>query len=331
MLHEVGLLGATRIAERAIVGPSAGRPGIRVRAVAASTADRAETFRATHGIPVAHPDYRALLADPGIDTDSVSLHNSAHAQWAAEAARAGEDVIVEKALCLGRHELHALRIAALAGGVHVMEVVMTAHHPWRAVIRTLIASREWGELTGIRSRIAFDVPVGSGYRFVPELGGGAFLDTASYWLQALQATVGLAKATVGGHSDFSGPGGADLDFTATLTWLSGRRATLDAALAEPHRAEHEFTFTGGRIRLNNFLRPAAGPFPVNLVIAPQDGRHRVASFEQSVSYDDQLSRILRTLDQPGAVDCSDAAAERVAVMEDIYLDYLDALSGRSGR
>jgi predicted dehydrogenase len=328
MPHEIGLLGATRIAERAIVGPSAGRPGIRVRAVAASTADRAETFRATHGIPVSHPDYRALLADPGIDTVYVSLHNSAHAQWAAEAARAGKHAIVEKPLCLGRHEMDALRTAAVAGGVHVVEAVMTADHPWQAVIRSLIGSREMGELTGIRSRIAFDVPVGIGYRFVPELGGGAFLDTASYWLQAVQATVGLAGATTGGHSDFSGPGGVDLDFTATLTWPSGLRATLDAALAEQHCAKHEFIFTGGRVRLNNFLRPAAGPFPVNLVIAPQDGRRRVESFEPSAYYDDQFSRILRTLDQPGTVDCSEAAAERIAVMEDIYLD---ALSGRPGR
>ncbi|MGW3107593.1 Gfo/Idh/MocA family protein [Streptomyces sp. NPDC001100] len=327
MPHEIGLLGATRIAERAIVRPSAGRPGIRVRAVAASTADRAETFRWTHGIPVAHPNYRALLADPGVDTVYVSLHNSAHAQWAAEAARAGKHVIVEKPLCLGRHELHALRTAALAGGVHVIEAVMTAHHPWQTVIRALIASRELGELTGIRSRISFDVAVGSGYRFVPELGGGAFLDTASYWLQAVQATVGLANTTAGGHSDFSGPGGVDLDFTATLTWPSGLRATLDAALAEPHRAEHEFTFSGGRVRLNNFLRPAAGPFPVNLVIAPQEGRRRVESFQPSAYYDDQFSRILHTLDQPGTANYSDAA-ERVAVMEDIYLD---ALSGRPGR
>jgi predicted dehydrogenase len=327
MPHEIGLLGATRIAERAIVRPSAGRRDVRVRAVAASTADRAESFRETHGLAVAHPNYRALLDDPGIDTVYVSLHNSAHAQWAAEAARAGKHAIVEKPLCLGRHETDALRTAAVAGGVHVVEAVMTADHPWQAVIRSLIGSRELGELTGIRSRIAFDVPVGIGYRFVPELGGGAFLDTASYWLQAVQATVGLAGATAGGHSDFSGPGGVDLDFTATLTWPSGLRATLDAALAEQHCADHEFTFTGGRVRLNNFLRPAAGPFPVNLVIAPQDGRRRVESFEASAYYDDQLSRILRTLDQPGTVDCADAA-ERVAVMEDIYVD---ALSGRPGR
>ncbi|WP_328747267.1 Gfo/Idh/MocA family oxidoreductase [Streptomyces sp. NBC_00285] len=327
MPHEIGLLGATRIAERAIVRPSAGRPGVRVRAVAASTVDRAEAFRATHGLPVAHPNYRALLDDPGIDTVYVSLHNSAHAQWAAEAARAGKHVIVEKPLCLGRRELRTLWTAAVAGGVHVIEAVMTADHPWQAAIRALIASGELGELTGIRSRIAFDVPVGAGYRFVPELGGGAFFDTASYWLQAVRATVGLAGATAGGHSDFSGPGGVDLDFTATLTWPSGLRATLDAALAEQHCAEHEFTFTGGRVRLNNFLRPAAGPFPVNLVIAPQNDRRRVESFEPSAYYDDQLSRILHRLDQPGTADCSDAA-ERIAVMEDIYLDALGRRPGR---
>ncbi|MEV7870541.1 Gfo/Idh/MocA family oxidoreductase [Streptomyces sp. NPDC088124] len=323
MPHEIGLIGATGIAERAVLAPAARREDIRVRAVAAHTPDRATAFRARHGLPGGHAGYRELLDDEAVDTVYISLHNTAHAQWAVEAARAAKNVVIEKPLCLGRRELHALRHAASATGVHVVEAVMTADHPWQAAVRDLIDSAELGALTAIHSYIGFEPPDRRGYRFRPELGGGAFLDTASYWLQAVQATAGLDGATPGGRSDFGGPGGVDLEFTATLDLPSGARATLHATLGEGYRADHEFVFTRGRVRLRNFLRPAAGPLPVNLHIAPDGAPRRVLSFPASCYYDDQLDRFLTRVSAPPA-DQWRAVAERVSLMEDCYLAALAA-------
>ncbi|SDG51177.1 Predicted dehydrogenase [Lentzea fradiae] len=318
MRREIGLVGATPIAVKAVVTPARGHEDVRVRAVAASTADRAEAFRSAHGLLTAHGDYQALVDDEKIDTVYVSLHNSAHAQWAAAAARAGKHVVVEKPLCLGRRELHALRHAAEASGVHVVEAVITADHPWQEAVRGIIASGELGELTGIESHIAFALSERTGYRFRPELGGGALYDTASYWLDAVGGTVGLDGATASGHSDFDGPHGVDLTFGATLRWPSGLRARLRAALTGPYRADHEFAFTAGRVRLRDVLRPAAGPFPLNLHLRRDDGSREVRSFPAGPYHDRQFARILRLLDTPPRVDA--AAAERVALVEDAYLD-----------
>ncbi|WP_431875857.1 Gfo/Idh/MocA family protein [Amycolatopsis sacchari] len=327
MPHDIGLIGATGIAVRAMLEPARAHRHAHVRAVAASSPARAEAFRAEHGLPVAHTGYAELLADDSLDVVYVSLHNSAHAQWAIAAAEAGKHVIVEKPLCLGLRELHAIRHAARSAGVRVVEAMMTGGHPWPETVREVIASAELGELTEIRSDIRFDLPAGAGYRFRPELGGGALYDTAGYWLQAVQETVGLDKVTVHGSSDFAGPHGVDLAFTATLDWPGGLRARLDAALTGPYRADHEFVFTAGRIRLRNFLRPAAGPFPVNLAIVPADGRRRVVSFPPTEYYRTQFERVLRALDDDtgGPGTGPDTAAEaRIALTEQAYLD---ALSG----
>jgi len=326
VLREIGLIGATAIAARAVVEPAKQHPHVRVRGVAASTAERAEAFRATHGLPLAYPSYQALLADGEIDAVYISLHNSAHAHWAVAAVAAGKHVIVEKPLCLGRRELHALRHAARASGTHVVEAVMTAHHPWQGAVRDVIVAGELGALTEVRSHIAFNPPAGVGYRFRPELGGGAFFDTASYWLEALQATVGLHKATATGRSGFEGPHGVDLSFEATLEWPGGLRATLHAALTGPHRADHEFVFTAGRVRLRNFLRPAAGPFPVNLAVVPDDGPRRVLSFPPYAYYPRQLDRLVAALEAPGGLDPD--PEQRIALMEAAHQDALAEHLGR---
>ncbi|MEU9451477.1 Gfo/Idh/MocA family oxidoreductase [Streptomyces sp. NPDC048277] len=313
----IGLIGATGVAERALLAPARCRADVEVRAVAAGTPERAAAFRARHGLPVAHTGYRALLDDPAIDTVYISLHNSAHARWAVAAAEAGKNVVVEKPLCLGRGELEAMRQAADTTRVRVVEAVMTAGHPWQDAVRSLIATGELGVPTAVSSRIAFRAPRTSGYRYRPGLGGGAFFDTASYWLQALQATVGLDGAVAEGDSGFEGPNGVDLDFTATLRRPSGPPATLHAALSRQHRADHEFEFTGGRVRLRNFLLPAAGRFPVNLVVAPYDGPRRVVSFPATCYYDDQLDRLLARLSEPPAGP-SPETAQRISLMEDCY-------------
>jgi predicted dehydrogenase len=314
--REIGLIGATAIAARAMIGPSRRVGGARVRAVAASDRTRAEAFAAEHDLPVAHPSYEALLDDGAIDTVYISVHNSAHAEWAAAAARAGKHVVVEKPLCLSERELE--QIQAAATGVHVTEAVMTAGHPWQAEVRRLIGSRELGELTGVISRIAFDAKDRTGYRFRRDLGGGAFFDTASYWLQAVQATVGLDGAQASGTASFAG--GVDTEFHAALEWPSGVRATLACALNDGYAADHEFVFTGGRVRLRNFLRPAAGDFPVNLIVAPDDAPRTVQSFPAGNYYDEQLRRILALLATPApSGELADTAA-RIALMAAAYAD-----------
>ncbi|TDB78335.1 Gfo/Idh/MocA family protein [Micromonospora sp. KC723] len=315
---DIGLVGATRIAERAIVAPSARHGDVRLRSVAASDPDRARAFADRNGIPRVHHDYEALVADPEIDTVYVSLHNSAHHPWVVRAARAGKHVVVEKPLCLTTSQLAEIVEVASTASVQVVEAVPTEGHEWQAAVRTLITDQTYGRLRSVRTEMCFGPPAAGSYRDRPELGGGIFLDTASYWLQAVQATVGLAGAVGHGQVDASGPHGADRAFRAGLVWADGAEAELVCRIGNRHVAEHVFVFESASVRLRNFLRPVAGALPLNLVVTTADGGRTVRSFAPRAYYDTQLDRLRALLTAPAGDAAVVPAAERIALMATIH-------------
>jgi dTDP-3,4-didehydro-2,6-dideoxy-alpha-D-glucose 3-reductase len=307
---EIGLIGATGIAERTLL-----KQGAAVRAVAASDPVRAKEYANRHEIPVVHESYASLLADPAIDAVYISLHNSAHHRWAVRAAVAGKHVIVEKPLCLTTEELAELSFAAT--DVKVFEAVATADHPWQQTVHDFIHDETYGRMVRLHTSIRFAVPAPGGYRDRPELGGGIFFDAASYWLQAVQATIGLEPTTAEGRSDFDGPNGVDRSFEASLRWATGIEATLTAEVGEPHVSDHVFTFERATVKLRNFLRPVAGAVPLNLIVTPTDGDRQVISFPAIAYYERQLTRILDS-----STDDLEAATPRIALMDQLYSDAL---------
>jgi len=316
MRLDIGLIGATRIAERAVLRPSAHRADVVVRAVAASDRERAVEFAARNGIARAHADYSALVDDPDINVVYVSLHNSAHHEWAVRAADAGKHVIVEKPLCLDAHEVASIQTAATKSGVKVVEAVPGAGHRWQKVVRALVVDQPYGPLRSVHSRLRFGAPVPGSYRERPELGGGIFLDTASYWLQAVQSTVGLTEVTGQGHSEFEGPLGADRAFRAELRCVGGVDAVLDCRVDEIHAAQHDFVFERATVRLRNFLRPVVAALPLNLVVGHDDGAKEVLSYPAIDYYEQQLDHIHRQFSgQPDRWGGEfGMAAERVELM-----------------
>ncbi|TDD46874.1 Gfo/Idh/MocA family oxidoreductase [Kribbella antibiotica] len=312
---EIGLIGATGIAARTMLAP-ASTANAHVRAVAASDAVRAKEFANQYGIEVVHENYAALLADPSVDAVYISLHNSAHHRWAVRAAVAGKHVIVEKPLCLTAEEVAELEFAA-DGAVQVTEAVATANHEWQRVVRSFIEDSRYGALRAVHTRMTFAEPKPGGYRDDPTLGGGIFYDCASYWLQALQATVGLDSETdaveVTGESAFDGPNGVDRSFVATLHWPE-TTATLECGVGPNHTSEHLFEFEGATVKLRNFLRPVIAALPLNLVVTPVNGEREVISFAPVSYYERQLTRFVE-----GTSDLADAVP-RIELMDAIYAD-----------
>jgi predicted dehydrogenase len=328
---DIGLIGATKIAERAMVGPSAGYDDTVIRAVAASDPDRAAAFAARNEIPVVHREYSALIEDPTINTVYVSLHNSAHHEWATRAARVGKHVVVEKPLCLDDDEFAAIEAAASATGVRFVEAIPTEGHEWQAALRAIVADSRYGALKSIRTRIQFAMPAADGYRCRPELGGGIFFDASSYGLQAVQSICGLADASGTGLSDFCGPNGVDSAFHSRLTWTDGREWIFDCCFDAKHIAEHEFVFERAVARLRHFLLPIAGAAPLNLVVRGHDSTREVLSFAPVAAYERQFGRV-RDLLTSGATDRNEesAAGERIRVMAAMYTDARRRLSKATG-
>lgn len=291
MTFGIGLIGATDIAIRTMLQPSADHQDMRVRAVAASDPGRAQAFALRHGLGRAHLRYADVVADPDIQLVYVSLHNSAHAVWAERAAAAGKYVVVEKPLCLSSDDHAAIERAESRGGGHVLEALPTLGHPWHATVREWIGSGRFGELREVRSEFSFAVPRRGGYRLRQDLGGGCFFDAASYWLQALQDTVGLDGTDGAGRSDFDGPGGVDSTFSASLRLPSGRLARLECSFGPRHVAEHTFLFAEASVRIRGVLLPARGAVPLNLAVRTSAGHTTVTRTAPVSYYHQQFARI----------------------------------------
>lgn len=310
----IGLLGATAIARTAVIDPARRLGLAEIAAIAASDQTKAKSFAAEHEIPVAHQDYATLMTDPGIDALYISVHPAAHARLASAALAAGKHVLIEKPMCLGAEEASAIEDAR--GNLCVYEGVMTAH-AWQSSLLDVAAAHQLGTLQTIASVIRFDRAERMGYRASRELGGGGFLDCSPYWLQMLQAVVGLDAVQVEGASRFDGPDGVDMEFNARLDYPDGVTATLECALTGPMRAEHEFGFAGGTIRVRDFLRPAAGRFRVNLLVTSTSGRAHVVGYDPVAYYDAQLAAFVAAIEGSDELRASHlaAAVERAHMVE----------------
>ncbi|MFI6700872.1 hypothetical protein ACIBJC_18165 [Streptomyces sp. NPDC050509] len=162
-------------------------------------------------------------------------------------------------------------------------------------VRAMAEDGRYGRLRSVRTDIRFGVPAAGSYRERPELGGGIFRDCASYWLQAVQATVGLGGATGRGTGRFAGPYGSDLAFEARLGREDGREAVLHCEVGEGHQARHTFVFETAEVRPRNSLLPTMGTLPLNLVVQHADGARQVLPFPPVANYDSQLDRVRATL------------------------------------
>lgn len=101
---KIGILGASRIAIDAVVGPARSIDGVEVSGIASRDPKDARSYAAKHAIPHAYADYGELMADPAIDLIYVGTPPSTHADLALAAVRAGKPALVEKPFSLTSQE-----------------------------------------------------------------------------------------------------------------------------------------------------------------------------------------------------------------------------------
>lgn len=118
----IGVLGASRIAEVAIVGPAV-ELGHRLVAVAARDRGRAETFADKYGVERVLDSYQDVIDDPQVDVIYNPLANALHAPWNLAAIAAGKPVLSEKPFARDHSEAVRVAAAASAAGVPVLSLI----------------------------------------------------------------------------------------------------------------------------------------------------------------------------------------------------------------
>jgi xylose dehydrogenase (NAD/NADP) len=246
-----GLLSTARISDAIVEGVRRSDVA-EVVAVGSRDSARAKAFARERGIERAHGSYEALLADPDVDVVYVALPNALHVEWAIRALEAGKHVLCEKPLAVDPAEVDRAFDAAERAGRLLMEGFMYRHQPQAKRLAELAHDGTIGELRLVRSQFSFMLTRTEDVRWLADLGGGALLDVGCYCVNVLRLVAGEPVAV--SAQRVLGRGGADVRFTALLSFAGGALGHFDCGFDVPMRHEVEVVGSDGVL----FLEPAFG-------------------------------------------------------------------------
>jgi predicted dehydrogenase len=255
----IGVLGAARITERALVTP-ARETGDRLVAVAARSRARAETFALEHGVGRVHDDYAGVCADPGVDVVYNPLANSLHGPWNLAAVRAGKHVLSEKPFAANADEARLVAQAARDAGVTVVEGFHYLHHPVMRRMHALVGSGELGRLRAVEAHIAMSAPPDDDPRWSWELAGGAVMDLGCYALHAHRSltgwTGGEPRVVAGRGGERTGHQGVDEWLESDLEFPDGTTGFVRCSMNEENwRGTLRVVGDAGEATAHNFVLP----------------------------------------------------------------------------
>ncbi|MGY4649866.1 Gfo/Idh/MocA family protein [Mycobacterium sp. URHB0021] len=252
MTLRIGVLGASRIAELAIVGP-AHELGHRLVAVAARDPLRARGFAEKHGVERVLASYDEVINDAEVDAVYNPLANSLHAPWNLAAIAAGKPVLTEKPYARDRAEAERVAHAADAAGITVMEGFHYLFHPATRRALELAADGTLGELVHVEVRMAMPAPADSDPRWSFELAGGALMDLGCYGLHVMRRLG--HPSVVRAHAEQRSPGidawcDVELAFPGGETGLSA-----NSMVADDRMFTLRIVGTRGDVLVHNFVKP----------------------------------------------------------------------------
>ena len=318
MTLTIGVLGAARIAPKAVIDPARVVHGVKVLAVAARQRDRATEFAAVHGIETVYDDYRALIEDPKIDLVYNALPIHLHAPWSIAALRAKKHVLCEKPFAMNLSEAELMLAAARDNQVRIIEAFHYRYHPG------FDAALAWLDEPGVgpirRVEAAFDVPIPyrpSEIRHHKETGGGAFMDLGCYcvsWALSVlndEPTEITADARLTTH-------GVDEQMTARLVFASGTEAELSASMAPDVPLRRFLKITGDRGEMH-FDNPLALHEGARITLTRPTGEPWTQTVSALTTYTWQLQAVVRALDTGTALPTEgEAILRQQRVLDAVY-------------
>ena len=261
MTLDIGILGASRIAEAAIVGPAA-ELGHRLVAVGARDRSRAEVFAEKYGVERVVDGYQAVIDDAEVDVVYNPLANGLHAPWNLAAIAAGKPVLSEKPFARNAFEAAEVVEAAAAAGVTVLEGFHYYFHPLTQRAFDLAANGTLGQVTRVEVHMAMPAPPESDARWSYDLAGGALMDLGCYGLHVMRSLGRLSVPGIDGAPavvraiaetrtpDVDSRCDVEFEFPGGATGLS-----TNSMLAEEYSFSYRIVGTAGELHVPDFIRP----------------------------------------------------------------------------
>ena len=286
----IGILGASKIAPMALVGPAKRHPGTVVRAVAARDGGRAARFARRHGIPVSVAGYENLLARDDIDIVYNSLVPGGHAEWTIRALEAGKHVLCEKPFAMNAGEAERMVAAGKASGRILMEAFHYRYFP--LFDRAMALCRETGPARHIDFSCVMPMPTRfAGAKLMPELGGGATMEMGCYGVHAARSIAGEEPDEV--RAAAIAVNRTDRDMVADLTFPSGLTARLWSSF-RIRRIRNNVRVTGDNGELR--WRGLTMPFPfLHKLTWTADGETHTQKGQGRKTWDYQLDAFIKAI------------------------------------
>ena len=227
-----GLLSTANI-NGEIIAAAAETERADIVAVASRDAERAQAYAEERGISTSHGSYEALLRDPGIDAVYISLPNGMHHEWTMRSLAAGKHVLCEKPYSRRPADVEEAFDAADAAGLVLMEAFMYRHHPQTSEIERLVTTGAIGKVVFVAATFTFALADLSNVRALPELDGGALMDTGCYCVSGSRLIAGEPVSVVA--EQVVGSTGIDMGMYATMRFDGDVVAQFDASFVAPRR------------------------------------------------------------------------------------------------
>jgi predicted dehydrogenase len=315
----IGVLGAARIAELAIVSP-ARATGDRLVAVAARDRSRAEAFADRHGVERVLDSYAEVVTDREVEIVYNPLANAMHGPWNLAAIAAGKHVLTEKPFASNAVEAAEVRDAAVAAGVTVLEGFHYLHHPVTRRLHELLDSGELGELRQVEVDVVIAAPTDEDPRWSLELAGGALMDLGCYSLHAHRVLApwagGPPRLVAARGGERAGHPGVDEWLEADLVFPNGARGSARCHMAGgERRMTHRIVGDRGEAAARNFVEPHLDD---RIIVTTSDGE-RTEELGRRSSYTYQLEALRAHLHEgaPLPIDLDDAV-ETMRLIDDCY-------------
>ena len=307
MTLRIGLLGASRIAPKAIIAPAQMREDVVIAAVAARDLGRAQAYAETHGIGLALGGYEALIERRDIDLIYCALPPAAHVEPCVAALQAGKALLVEKPFAMNARGAQVIADAAAGAGRPALEAFHYRFHSQFHRALDIVAQGRLGRL--VRAEGVFDALIGRNpgqLRWDPAQGGGGLMDLGCYVIHALRLLVGEEPTVTDAHAELEQ--GVDAQMSLELAFPGGVVAKASSCMTRPRCDWIQLEGEHGVLRLDGFVSPQYA----GLLTLTVDGAQIKESAEGAGSYDCQLAHVVEVMQ--GRAQPLTGGADAVATM-----------------
>ncbi len=317
-----GILGAARIAPKALTMPAQAIDSIELTRVAARDTARAEAFAAEHGVGGVSDDYDALLAADDVDVVYNPLPMHLHAEWTIKALRAGKHVLCEKPFASNADEAREMVRVAEETGMVLGEAFHHRYHPLFVRLLDLVAAGTIGDVTRVEA--SFNITIGKpDIRWDYASSGGSLMDLGCYpliWARHIvQAQHPGAEPTVSAAGAIEEPEHIDASSWAELEFPGGATARIESSMIEPdHEVSLSVIGTEGSIDVDNPIAPQKG----NSLTVNTAGGQTKGKIAGGTTYEHMLRVFCDHIIH--GVDFPTMAADSIANMEAIDAIYIAA-------